>query len=162
MPQPKRKVCVVLVDRANYGRLKPVMHALQDHSALELQVVAAGTMVLERFQQPVNVVRNDGFPIDGEVYMELEGSIPATMAKSVGFGIVEFTNEFQRLKPDVVLVIGDRYEALAAAIAAAYMNLTLVHVQGVKSAVRLMNPHVTRSASSRTFISPAHNAVPII
>jgi UDP-hydrolysing UDP-N-acetyl-D-glucosamine 2-epimerase len=52
------------------------------------------------------------------------------MAKSVGFGIVEFTNEYQRLKPDVVLIIGDRYEALAAAIAAAYMNITLVHVQG--------------------------------
>ncbi|MDX1964645.1 MAG: UDP-N-acetylglucosamine 2-epimerase [Pirellulales bacterium] len=127
---PLRKVCVVLVDRANYGRLKPVMHALQDHAALQLQVIAAGTMVLERFQQPVNIVRGDGFPIDGEVYMELEGSVPATMAKSVGFGIVEFTNEFQRLKPDVVLIIGDRYEALAAAIAAAYMNLTIVHIQG--------------------------------
>jgi UDP-hydrolysing UDP-N-acetyl-D-glucosamine 2-epimerase len=127
---PRRKVCVVLVDRANYGRLKPVMTALQNHAQLELQVVAAGTMVLERFQQPVNVVRGDGFPIDGEVYMELEGSTPTTMAKSVGFGIVEFTNEYQRLKPDVVLIIGDRYEALAAAIAAAYMNITLVHVQG--------------------------------
>lgn len=126
----RRKVCVVLVDRANYGRLKPVMTALQNHPALELQVVAAGTMVLERFQLPVNVVRADGFPIDGEVYMELEGSTPTTMAKSVGFGIVEFTNEYQRLKPDVVLIIGDRYEALAAAIAAAYMNLTLVHLQG--------------------------------
>ncbi|MGC4006426.1 MAG: N-acetylneuraminate synthase family protein, partial [Pirellulales bacterium] len=109
-----RKVCVVLVDRANYGRLKPVMRALQDHPALELQVVAAGTMVLERFQQPVDVVRADGFPIDGEVYMELEGSKPVTMAKSVGFGIVEFTNEYQRLKPDVVLIIGDRYEVLGA------------------------------------------------
>jgi UDP-hydrolysing UDP-N-acetyl-D-glucosamine 2-epimerase len=126
----RRKVCVVLVDRANYGRLKPVMTAIQAHPSLELQVVAAGTMVLERFQQPVNVVRADGFPVDGEVYMELEGSTPTTMAKSVGFGIVEFTNEYQRLKPDVVVIIGDRYEALAAAIAAAYMNLTIVHIQG--------------------------------
>ena len=56
----KRKVCVVLVDRANYGRLKPVMRALLEHPAIELQVVAAGTMVLERFDQPVNVVRKDG------------------------------------------------------------------------------------------------------
>lgn len=126
----RRKVCVVLVDRANYGRLKPVMSAIQRQPALELQVLAAGTMVLERFQQPVNVVRADGFPVVGEVYMELEGSTPTTMAKSVGFGIVEFCNEFQRLKPDVVLLIGDRYEALSAAIAAAYMNLTIVHIQG--------------------------------
>jgi UDP-hydrolysing UDP-N-acetyl-D-glucosamine 2-epimerase len=126
----KRKICVVLVDRANYGRLKPVMQALAQHPALELQVIAAGTMVLERFDAPVKVVRDDGFQIDGEIYIELEGSTPATMAKSVGFGVVEFASEFQRLKPDVVLLIGDRYEALAAAIAAAYMNLCIAHIQG--------------------------------
>lgn len=127
---PKRKVCVVLVDRANYGRLKPVMRAIADHPALQLQVVAAGTMVLERFDHPVQVVRQDGFSVDGEIYLELEGSTPATMAKSVGFGITEFASEFQRLKPDIVLIIGDRYEALSASVAAAFMNLCVVHIQG--------------------------------
>lgn len=126
----RRKVCVILVDRANYGRLKPVMHAIAARPELQLQVLAAGTMLLERFQQPVQVVRNDGFDVDGEIYIELEGSTPATMAKSVGFGVVEFASEFQRLKPDLVLLIGDRYEMLAAAIAAAYMNICVVHVQG--------------------------------
>jgi UDP-hydrolysing UDP-N-acetyl-D-glucosamine 2-epimerase len=121
---------VVLVDRANYGRMKPVMRAIQQHPELELQVLAAGTMVLERFNQPVEMVRADGFPVDGLVYMELEGNTPATMAKSVGFGIVEFANEYLRLRPDVVLLIGDRYEALAAAVAAAYMNLCIAHIQG--------------------------------
>jgi UDP-hydrolysing UDP-N-acetyl-D-glucosamine 2-epimerase len=125
-----RKVCVLLVDRANYGRLKPVMRAIQCHPALTLQVLAAGTMVLERFAQPVQEVRKDGFPLDGEVYIELEGSTPLTMAKSVGFATIEFASEFHRLKPDVVLIIGDRYEALAATIAAAYMNLCILHIQG--------------------------------
>lgn len=129
-PGRPRKVCVLLVDRANYGRLKPVMRAIAAHPALTLQVVAAGTMVLERFQQPVQLVRDDGFQVDGEVYVELEGSKPVTMAKSVGFGIVEFASEFQRLGPDFVLVIGDRYEALAGALAAAYMNIPIVHLQG--------------------------------
>ena len=128
--QRRRKVCVVLVDRANYGRFKPVMSAIKRQPNLQLQVLATGTMVLERFDQPVNVVRSDGFDIDGEIYIELEGSTPTTMAKSVGFGLVEFASEFHRLKPDVVLLIGDRYEALAAAIAAAYMNIILVHIQG--------------------------------
>ena len=126
----RRKVCVVLVDRANYGRLKPVMRAIDDNPALQLQVLAAGTMVLERFDQPVRVVKEDNFTVDGEVYIELEGSTPATMAKSVGFAMMEFASEFQRLKPDVILLIGDRYEALAAAVAAAYMNICIVHVQG--------------------------------
>ena len=126
----RRKVCVVLVDRANYGRLMPVMRAIQERPEIELQVLCAGTMVLERFGYPVSVVRQDGFEVSGEIFIELEGSKPATMAKSVGFGVVEFSSEFQRLQPDVVLLIGDRYEALSAAIAAAYMNICLVHIQG--------------------------------
>jgi UDP-hydrolysing UDP-N-acetyl-D-glucosamine 2-epimerase len=126
----KRKVCVVLVDRANYGRLKPVMTAIRERPELELQTLCAGTMCLERFDQPVNVVKRDGFRVDGEIFTELEGSTPVTMAKSVGFGVVEFASEFQRLKPDVVLIIGDRYEALSAALAAAYMNITILHMQG--------------------------------
>jgi UDP-hydrolysing UDP-N-acetyl-D-glucosamine 2-epimerase len=125
-----RKVAVVLVDRANYGRLKPVMRAIADNPAMELQIVAAGTMVLERFDSPVRIVRQDGFEVISEIYLELEGSNPTTMAKSLGFGVVEFAGEFQRLRPDVVLLIGDRYEALAAAIAAAYTNLCIVHIQG--------------------------------
>jgi UDP-hydrolysing UDP-N-acetyl-D-glucosamine 2-epimerase len=87
-------------------------------------------MVLQRFDQPVNVLRKDGFVIDGEIHTELEGSVPTTMAKSVGFGVIEFASEFSRLKPDVVLIIGDRYEAFSAAIAAAYMNVPIVHLQG--------------------------------
>ena len=121
---------MILVDRANYGRLKPVMQAIADHPELELQVLAAGTMVLERFDMPVKVVEQDGFPISGQIFIELEGSTPTTMAKSLGFGVVEFASEFRRLDPDLVLVIGDRYEALSATIAAAYMNLCIAHIQG--------------------------------
>jgi UDP-hydrolysing UDP-N-acetyl-D-glucosamine 2-epimerase len=130
LSKPIRKICVILVDRANYGRLKPVMQAIKNSPRLALQVVCAGTMVLERFDQPVRVVRQDGFQVDGEVYLELEGSTPTTMAKSVGFAIIEFASEFQRLQPDLVLIIGDRYEALGAAVAAAYMNVPIVHLQG--------------------------------
>src|SRR5579872_6964243 len=81
----KRRVCVLLVDRANYGRLKPVMQAIRAHPLLELMVVAGGTMVLERFGRAVEVLRRDGFRVDGEVFMELEGSTPISMTKSVGF-----------------------------------------------------------------------------
>jgi UDP-hydrolysing UDP-N-acetyl-D-glucosamine 2-epimerase len=125
-----RKVCAVLIDRANYGRMKPVLRAIAAHPKLQLQILASGTMVLARFQQPVQVVRKDGFPVDGEIYMELEGSTPSTMAKSIGLGVMEFANEFERCQPDVVLIIGDRYEALAAVIAAAYTNKCIAHIQG--------------------------------
>lgn len=126
----RRVITVVLVDRANYGRMKPVMQAIKEHPNLELQVVCSGTMVLDRFDLPANVVRGDGFEVQSEIYMELEGSTPVTMAKSLGFGIIEFSSEFSRLQPDFVLMIGDRYEALGAALAASYMNICLVHIQG--------------------------------
>lgn len=125
-----RRICVVLVDRANYGRMYPVMHEIRAERNLQLVTVCAGTMLLERFGRAVQVVKDDGFEVDGEVYMELEGSTPTTMAKSIGMGIVEFSSEFQRLKPDIVLLIGDRYESLSAAIAAVYMNIPVAHLQG--------------------------------
>jgi len=125
-----RKVCVVLVDRANYGRLWPVMKAIEEHSQLELTNILSGSMVLERFGLTERIVLEDGFNIDSRVFMEVEGSNPTTMAKSLGFGIIEFASEFQRLKPDIILIIGDRYEALAATIAAAYQNIFIAHIQG--------------------------------
>jgi UDP-hydrolysing UDP-N-acetyl-D-glucosamine 2-epimerase len=129
MKKPRR-IAVVLVDRANYGRLKLVMKAIDEHPDLELTVVCSGTMVLDRFDRPVRVVEKDGFKVNAEIFIELEGSTPSTMAKSLGLGIIEFSSEFARLKPDIVLVIGDRYEGLAAALAASYMNLCLAHIQG--------------------------------
>jgi UDP-hydrolysing UDP-N-acetyl-D-glucosamine 2-epimerase len=126
----RRKVCVVLVDRANYGRLKPVMTAIQAEPRLELQVLCTGTMVLERFDQPARLVQTEGFRVDATAYVELEGSTPVTMAKSVGIALLEIASELKQLAPDVVFVIGDRYEALAAAIAAAYMNVPIAHMQG--------------------------------
>lgn len=125
-----RKVCVVLVDRANYGRMKPVMREIQQCPGLTLQTICTGTMLLERFGEAVRIVERDGFPVDGRIYVELEGSVPTTMAKSVGFAVIEFATELHRLQPDLVLLIGDRYEALSAALAAAYMNITIAHIQG--------------------------------
>jgi len=110
--------------------MHPVMRAINSDPDLELQTICAGTMLLERFGQAEKVVAADGFRIDGRVYLEVEGSVPTTMAKSIGIGIIEFSSEFLRLKPDIVLLIGDRYEALAATIAAAYMNLPIAHIQG--------------------------------
>ena len=126
----KRRITVPLVDRANYGRMKPVLAALQQHPDLELQVICTGSMVLERFGEPALDVKRDGFPIRSTIYIEVEGSLPSTMAKSLGMGVIEFASELQRLDPDIVLCIGDRYEMLAAVVAASCMNICIAHIQG--------------------------------
>jgi UDP-hydrolysing UDP-N-acetyl-D-glucosamine 2-epimerase len=128
--EKKRKVAVILVDRANYGRLKPVMAAIKKHPELEMQLICSGTMVLPRFNRAIDIVEADGFEVEDEVYMELEGSLPLTMSKSLGLGVIEFSSALNRLQPDLALVIGDRYEALAASLGAAYLNICLAHIQG--------------------------------
>ena len=125
-----RRVLAVLVDRANYGRMKPVLSRLNLDPEVELQVMCTGTMVLPRFGNVVEDVVRDGFPVTSRVFMEIEGSNTTTMSKSIGLGIVQFSTELERMAPDIVLVIGDRYEALGITISAAYMNLPIAHIQG--------------------------------
>ena len=124
------KITAVLVDRANYGRLKPILEIMRDDCDVELSLVCTGTMLLERFGRAVDLVKNEGFDVSEEIYIELEGSIPSTMAKSIGLAIIELSNVFQKQSPDFLLLIGDRSEALGAAIAAVYQNICLIHVQG--------------------------------
>lgn len=125
-----REIAAILVDRANYGRMKPILRALFARPGVRTRVVCTGTMLLDRFGMAMHNVEEDGFPVDGKVYLELEGSTPVTMAKSLGIAVMELTSELARLRPDIVLVIGDRYEALAATLAAAYLNLCVAHIQG--------------------------------
>lgn len=130
MSNGKRKIAVPIVDRANYGRLKPVLLTIQSHKDMELQIICSGSTVLERFGLPINDIRKDGFPVVRAVHIEIEGSIPSTMAKSFGMGVIEFASEFQQLQPDLLLAIGDRYEMLSAVIAASFMNIPIAHIQG--------------------------------
>lgn len=125
-----RKVCVVLTMRASYAKIKPILQAIATHVDLELQLVLGASALLERFGNLEKIVEQDGFRVSGKIYMVLEGENLVTSAKSTGLGIVEFATTFQNLAPDVVVVIGDRYELMAPAIAASYMNIPLAHVQG--------------------------------
>jgi len=125
-----RKVCVVVVSRANYGRIKSVLQAINEHPDLELQLVVGASALLERFGSALKIIKNDGFKIDGAVYITIEGENPTTMAKSTGLAIVELATMLENLKPDVVLTVADRYETMATAVASSYMNIPLAHTQG--------------------------------
>lgn len=126
----KRKVCVVITARPSYARIKTAMEAIRDHEGLELQLVVAASALLDRYGNAVRVIESEGFKIDRTVYMIVEGENLVTSAKSTGFGLAELATVFNDLKPDMVVTIADRYETIATSIAAAYMNIPLVHVQG--------------------------------
>ena len=126
----RRRVCVVINNRANYGRIKSAMTAIQRHPRLELQLIAGSSTLLDRFGESRLVIERDGFKIDASYYSIIEGENPTTMAKSTGLGIIELATLLDRLRPDVVLTIADRFETMATAVAASYMNIAVAHTQG--------------------------------
>ena len=126
----KRKVCVVVNSRANYGRIKSVLSAVSAHPGLELKLIAGASALLWRFGNVAEQIKADGFPVDSVVYSIVEGENPTTMAKSTGMGIMELATQFENLKPDIVITVADRFETIATAIAASYMNIPLAHTQG--------------------------------
>ena len=110
--------------------MKTVLKAIQDHPDLELLLIVAASALLERYGNVVEVMREDGFKPVMEVHMVVEGETPLTSTKTVGLGIVEMSNVFHHLKPDAVISVADRYETITTAIAAAYMNIPIAHIQG--------------------------------
>lgn len=127
---PKRKICVVVTARPSYSRIRTALTAIQEHAELELQLVVAASALLDRYGSAINAIERDGFEIRHRVYMVLEGENLVTSAKSTGIGLSELATVFDNLKPDAVVTVADRYETLANAVAASYMNIPVVHVQG--------------------------------
>jgi len=125
-----RRVCVFIGSRANYSSIKSVMRAVADHSDLKLQLIVGASALLDRFGSVVDVIEDDGFKPNARVTMIVEGETPATMAKSTGLGLLELPTLFEMLKPDVVVSVGDRFETMSTAIAAAYMNIPVAHTMG--------------------------------
>jgi UDP-hydrolysing UDP-N-acetyl-D-glucosamine 2-epimerase len=126
----KRKICVVVTARPSYSRIRSALLAIRDHPDLELQLVVAASALLDRYGNAIQVIERDGFDIAERVYMVLEGENLVTSAKSTGIGLSELATVLDNIEPDAVVTIADRYETMATAVAASYMNIPLVHVQG--------------------------------
>lgn len=125
-----KKICIVIGSRANYSSIKSAMFAIKNHKQLQLQVITCASAILDRYGSVANLIKGDGFEIDAEAYTLIEGENPLTMAKSTGLGLIELPTIFEKLAPDFVITVGDRFETMATAIASAYMNIPLVHTMG--------------------------------
>lgn len=126
----KRKIAVVVTARPSYSRVKTALKAIQEHPQLELQLVLAASALLPRYGSAVNYIEKDGFKIAAKVYNSIEGENLTAAAKTTGIGIIELSTVFDNLKPDIVVTVADRFETIATAIAASFMNIPLAHIQG--------------------------------
>ena len=132
--QRKRKVCFVITSFIHYSRNILVLHELQKRQDIELHIILAGTALSSKYTS-VSIGIKDrlaeaGFPYLHEMHFNLEGDNYVTKTKTTGLGVIEFSSIFEQTKPDVVVVRGDRFEVLAAAVAAALMNIPIAHIEG--------------------------------
>jgi len=151
----RRRVCVAITARPSYSRIKSAIRAIQNHPDLELQLVVGASALLDRYGSAVRQIEEDGFPIAARVYMVLEGENLASMAKTTGLGLLELATVFDNLKPDVVVTVADRYETLATAVAASYMNIPVAHVQGgeITGSIDEKVRHAVTKLSNLHFVS---------
>jgi UDP-hydrolysing UDP-N-acetyl-D-glucosamine 2-epimerase len=126
----KRKIGVVLGSRANYASIKSVMRELKKEESVDLEVYAGAATLLDKFGNAAKLIEKEGFEITAKYYMLVEGETPETMALSTGLGIMKLTDIFMNRKPDMVITVGDRFETMSTTIAAAYLNIHLVHTMG--------------------------------
>lgn len=125
-----RKVCIVTGTRAEYGLLRWIMQGVRDDADLTLQVIATGMHLSPEFGLTYREIENDGFRIDRKVEMLTSSDTPTGIAKSMGLGMIGFADAFASLQPDLVVVLGDRFEIFAAASAGLVACLPVAHLHG--------------------------------
>ena len=126
----KRKICVTTGTRAEYGLLKPVLDEISKNKKLELYLIVTGMHLSKKHGYTINEIIKDGFKIHFKINVIPKGNSSYFMANALGKGIIEFSKIFKKLKPDINLILGDRGEAFASALAASHMNIPNAHIHG--------------------------------
>ena len=126
----KRKICVTTGTRAEYGLLKPILNEISKSKKLDLYLIVTGMHLSKKHGYTISEIINDGFSVYSKIEMIPKGNSSYFMANSLGKGVIEFSQIFKKLKPDINLILGDRDEAFASALAASHMNIPNAHIHG--------------------------------
>lgn len=147
-----KKICVVTGTRAEYGLLKHLMRGIQNSKKLELQIIVTGMHLSKKFGYTINEILDDKFKIDHKVDMKLVNDTSLNISKSMGIGIEKFSSCFKKLNPDLVLVLGDRYEIFAAAISAMLSRIPIAHLHGGEATEGLIDEPIRHSISKMSHL----------
>lgn len=142
-----RKICVVTGTRAEYGILRPLLYKLKENANVCLQLVATGTHLTAEFGRTVDDIENDGFEVSDRVQMLLASDCPIGVTKSLGLATIGFADLFARIKPDLLVLLGDRYEMLSAAQAALIFRIPIAHIHGGEATEGLIDDAIRHSIS---------------
>lgn len=125
-----RKVCVITGTRAEYGLLRPLLKRIQVDNDLKLQLIVTGMHLSPEFGLTYKEIESDGFKIDEKIEILLSSDTPIGISKSMGLAMISFAETFERLKPDLLVVLGDRYEIFSAVSAASVARIPIAHIHG--------------------------------
>ena len=125
-----KRIGIMTGTRAEYGLLKSLMQEINKDNDLELYLIVSGMHLSPEFGMTYQEIEEDGFEINAKVEMLLSSDSPAGISKSIGLGVIGFADEFQRADLDMLILLGDRYEALSAAICAMVMRIPIAHLHG--------------------------------
>ena len=168
-PKVRRKVCFIITSRIHYARQEVLLRQLRDDPDLELQLIVGGSALLEKYSEVPATLERNRYLVHEKMLNLIEGGSHVAMAKTAGLAVLELANTFEKLNPDIVLIRGDRFEQLAAAMTAAYLNKTVAHIEGgdvtgnidesVRHAItKLSHIHfVTNDASYRRVLQMGEN-----
>tara|TARA_Y100000031_G_C8243459_1_gene396849 strand:- start:2522 stop:3697 length:1176 start_codon:yes stop_codon:yes gene_type:complete len=135
----KKKICVITGSRAEYGLLYWVMKEIKNDRKLELQIIVTGMHLSHEFGFTYKQIEKDGFRIDKKIEMLLSADTPSSIIKSTGLGMIGFGDALRDLKPDIVVLLGDRYEMLAAAYSATISRIPIAHFHGGETTLGLID-----------------------
>src|SRR5581483_2645908 len=123
----KRRIGVVTVGRSDYGILYPLLRIIQNDSDCELCLIVAGAHLSPFHGNTISEIERDGFPISARVPMLVSGDAADSTAASIGLGVLNFANALQAVRPDILILLGDRFEVLAAAVSALPLRIPVGH-----------------------------------
>ena len=146
------KVCVFTGTRAEYGLLRPLMVGLNSDPEIHFQLVVSGMHLSPEFGNTVDVIEADGIPIDEKIEILLQSDSSIGICKSVGLGIISFSEALARLNPEILIVLGDRFETFAMASAAMFMQIPIAHIHGGESTQGVVDEAIRHSVTKMSHL----------
>lgn len=147
-----KKIAVITVSRADYGIFYPILKEINKDKNLKLQLIVSGSHLSYNFGYTIKDIEKDGFEINDKVEMLLSSDEPSSISKSIGLGIIGFAKSYELLKPDILMLLGDRFETLAAAVASIPFNIPIAHVHGGEETEGAIDNVIRHSISKMSHI----------
>ncbi|EEF22664.1 Polysialic acid biosynthesis protein P7, putative, partial [Ricinus communis] len=147
-----RKICVFTGTRAEYGLLRPLMQAIATRPGATLQTLVTGAHLAESTGATWREIANDGLPIDERVEVLLDGGGDESICTSIGLGVMRYAEALKRLAPDMLVILGDRYEAIAAAVAATVCKVPIAHIHGGELTLGAMDDAFRHSITKMSYL----------